>query len=53
LAESGLSIVTAVPSWVDAFGIVIAANLDARNRPPRGGDDQDRGRRDGSRGARG
>ena len=53
LAESGLSSVTDVPSWVEAIGIVIAGNLDARNRPPRGGDDQDRGRRDGSRGARG
>ena len=52
-AESGLSSVTDVPSWVEAIGIVIAGNLDARNRPPRGGDDQDRGRRDGSRGSRG
>jgi len=53
LAESGLSGVTDVPSWVEAIGIVIASNLDARNRSPRGGDDQDRGRRDGSRGGKG
>jgi hypothetical protein len=53
LAESGLTSVLDVPSWVEAIGIVIAGNLDARNRPPRGGDDQDRGRRDGSRGGRG
>jgi len=52
LAESGLSSVTDVPSWVEAIGIVIAGNLDARNRSPRGGDDHDRGRRDGSRGGR-
>ncbi len=45
LAESGLSSVTDVPSWVEAIGIVIAGNLDARNRPGRG-DDGDRGRRD-------
>ena len=53
LADSGLSSVTDVPSWVEAIGIVIASNLDARNRPPRGGDDHDRGRRDGGRGGRG
>lgn len=53
LAESGLSSVTDVPSWVEAIGIVIAGNLDARNRPPRGGEEQDRGRRDGSRRDRG
>ena len=50
LAESGLASVTDVPSWVEAIGIVIAGNLDARNRSPRGGDDNDRGRRDGARG---
>jgi hypothetical protein len=27
-----------VPSWVEAIGIVIAGNLDARSRSPRGGD---------------
>lgn len=53
LAESGLSSVTDVPSWVEAIGIVIASNLDARNRPPRSGDDNDRGRRDSPRGGRG
>ena len=46
LAESGLSSVTDVPSWVEAIGIVIAGNLEARNRPGRG-DDHDRGRRGG------
>jgi len=43
--------VSDVPSWVEAIGIVIAGNLDARNRPPRG-DDHDRGRRDQQRGGR-
>jgi hypothetical protein len=33
-----------VPSWVEAIGIVIAGNLDARSRSPRGGGDGDRGR---------
>lgn len=32
LAESGLETVREVPSWVEAIGIVIAANLDARSR---------------------
>ncbi len=41
LAESGLSSVLDVPSWVEAIGIVIAGNLDARNRS---------GRQDGGRG---
>jgi len=43
LVESGLSSVQDVPSWVEAIGIVIAGNLDARNRSPRG----DEGRRTG------
>ncbi len=38
LAESGLSTVLDVPSWVEAIGIVIAGNLDARNKSGRGGD---------------
>jgi hypothetical protein len=33
LAESGLDNVRDVPSWVEAIGIVIAGNLDARSRP--------------------
>jgi len=37
LAESGLGSVLEVPSWVEAIGIVIAGNLDARNKG-RGGD---------------
>jgi hypothetical protein len=28
-----------VPSWVEAIGIVIAGNLDARSRSHRGGDE--------------
>lgn len=32
IAESGLDTVREVPSWVEAIGIVIAANLDARNK---------------------
>ena len=32
LVESGLSEVLDVPSWVEAIGIVIAGNLDARSR---------------------
>ncbi len=32
IAESGLDAVRDVPSWVEAIGIVIAGNLDARNR---------------------
>jgi hypothetical protein len=48
LAESGLNTVLDVPSWIEAIGIVIAGNLDARSRSPRG----DEGRRsdDGRRG---
>ncbi|MFM7207031.1 MAG: hypothetical protein ACKO4T_10230 [Planctomycetaceae bacterium] len=37
LVESGLNTVLDVPSWVEAIGIVIAGNLDARARG-RGGD---------------
>ena len=37
LAESGLNTVRDVPSWVEAIGIVIAGNLDARSRG-RGGE---------------
>jgi hypothetical protein len=36
LAESGLSGVLDVPSWVEAIGIVIAGNLSARSRSGRG-----------------
>jgi len=43
IIESGLNEVLDVPSWVEAIGIVIAGNLDARSRSPRGGDG-DRGR---------
>jgi hypothetical protein len=32
LAESGLDSVREVPSWVEAIGIVIAGNLEARTR---------------------
>jgi hypothetical protein len=32
LVESGLNTVLDVPSWVEAIGIVIAGNLDARNK---------------------
>lgn len=49
LAESGLSTVLDVPSWVEAIGIVIAGNLDARSRSPRG----DAAPRGGDRGERG
>jgi len=38
IIESGLNEVLDVPSWVEAIGIVIAGNLDARSRSPRGGD---------------
>ena len=38
IVESGLNEVLDVPSWVEAIGIVIAGNLDARSRSPRGGD---------------
>ncbi|MFM9196021.1 MAG: hypothetical protein ACKOWG_09820 [Planctomycetia bacterium] len=51
IVESGLNEVLDVPSWVEAIGIVIAGNLDARSRSPRGGGgsgggggDSDRGR---------
>lgn len=40
VAESGLDAVREVPSWVEAIGIVIAGNLDARAKSPR----QDNGR---------
>ncbi len=36
LAESGLTSVLDVPSWVEAIGIVIAGNLAARSRSGRG-----------------
>jgi ribonuclease E len=36
LAESGLTSVLDVPSWVEAIGIVIAGNLTARSRSGRG-----------------
>ena len=36
LAESGLTSVLDVPSWVEAIGIVIAGNLAARTRSGRG-----------------
>lgn len=42
LVESGLSAVQDVPSWVEAIGIVIAGNLDARSRSSR--EDGRRGR---------
>jgi hypothetical protein len=38
IIESGLNEVLDVPSWVEAIGIVIAGNLDARSRSPRGSD---------------
>ena len=37
LVESGLNTVLDVPSWVEAIGIVIAGNLDARNKSGREG----------------
>jgi len=43
IVESGLNEVLDVPSWVEAIGIVIAGNLDARSRSPRGGDGGGRG----------
>ncbi|MFN5755629.1 MAG: hypothetical protein ACK48M_02385, partial [Planctomycetia bacterium] len=45
LAESGLSSVLDVPSWVEAIGIVIASNLDARSRPKSDRSEEDRSRR--------
>ena len=50
IVESGLNEVLDVPSWVEAIGIVIAGNLDARSRSGRGGDG-DR-QREGRRGGR-
>ncbi|MFM8498067.1 MAG: hypothetical protein ACKOEM_21490 [Planctomycetia bacterium] len=46
LVESGLNAVRDVPSWVEAIGIVIAGNLDARSRPRADRGDDDRRRRD-------
>ncbi|PHX99136.1 MAG: hypothetical protein CK530_02360 [Planctomycetaceae bacterium] len=43
VAESGLHSVLDVPSWVEAIGIVIAGNLDARSRSSRS-DDNEKGR---------
>ena len=43
IIESGLNEVLDVPSWVEAIGIVIAGNLDARSRSPRSGDGGSRG----------
>ncbi len=45
LAESGLNTVLDVPSWVEAIGIVIAGNLDARSRSHRGDEPRSPGRR--------
>lgn len=45
IAESGLSSVLDVPSWVEAIGIVIASNLDARSRPKSDRSEEDRSRR--------
>ncbi|NBW86742.1 MAG: hypothetical protein EBR23_07940, partial [Planctomycetia bacterium] len=45
LAESGLNTVLDVPSWVEAIGIVIAGNLDARGRSHRGDEQRSAGRR--------
>jgi len=45
LVESGLNAVRDVPSWVEAIGIVIAGNLDARSRPRADRGDDDRRRR--------
>ncbi len=44
LTESGLNTVLDVPSWIEAIGIVIAGNLDARSRSPRGDDSRSGGR---------
>lgn len=49
LAETGLNSVLDVPSWVEAIGIVIASNLDARSRPRSERSDDDRGRSGQSR----
>ena len=43
IIESGLNDVLDVPSWVEAIGIVIAGNLDARSRSPRGSENGNRG----------
>ena len=45
IAESGLDAVRDVPSWVEAIGIVIAGNLDARSRPRSDRGEEDRRRR--------
>lgn len=45
LVESGLSTVRDVPSWIEAIGIVIAGNLDARSRSSRADDGRGRGDR--------
>ena len=42
LEESGLNSVLDVPSWVEAIGIVIAGNLDARSRSGRSDDQKSR-----------
>jgi hypothetical protein len=51
IIESGLNEVLDVPSWVEAIGIVIAGNLDARSRSPRGGDSGRSGASEGRSGA--
>lgn len=43
IIESGLNDVLDVPSWVEAIGIVIAGNLDARSRSPRSAEGGSRG----------
>lgn len=48
VTESGLDAVRDVPSWVEAIGIVIAGNLDARAKSPR----QDNGRQPRGRSGR-
>jgi len=53
IIESGLNEVLDVPSWVEAIGIVIAGNLDARSRSPRGGDGGRGGESRGDQGSRG
>jgi hypothetical protein len=51
IIESGLNEVLDVPSWVEAIGIVIAGNLDARSRSPRSGDSGRSGASEGRSGA--
>ena len=53
IIESGLNEVLDVPSWVEAIGIVIAGNLEARSRSPRGGDSGRGGEPRGDESARG